>query len=456
MHLGILASHPIQYHAPWFRALAKETDLTVFFAHRPSEQEQASGFGGSFQWDVDLLSGYKHTFLKNVARRPGVNHFFECDTPEIADIIRGPRDHETTDNKTSPVVGSPLSRGHSPFDAFIVTGWNLRSYWQAIRACRKAGVRVLVRGDSQLRTTSSPLKRAIKEITHRVALKQFDGFLSVGQRNCEYLLHYGVPEEKIFFVPHFVDNEFFRQNAEKLKLKRAEIRQQWGIAPDAFVPLFVGKFIPKKRPLDLVEAARLLLADGSSKLAVRGPASVSPISELQSPASARKLHLLFVGSGELGQELRANCNVVFDVDQSVVSSPLVSGQRSVAPSGSFTGFLNQTELPRAYVAADVLVLPSDYRETWGLVVNEAMACGLPAIVSDAAGCAPDLIDERRTGFTFHFGDVAQLAQRLLALSETRHQDSSHGLGEKMRVYSLDRAMSGTLETIKRVAMHYRA
>src|SRR6266481_4412295 len=87
MRLGILTSHPIQYQAPWFRALAKETDLEVFFAHQPDAAQQGNGFGTAFQWDVDLLSGYQHRFLKNVAKKPSASRFIGCDTPEIADII---------------------------------------------------------------------------------------------------------------------------------------------------------------------------------------------------------------------------------------------------------------------------------------------------------------------------------------------------------------------------------
>src|SRR5258708_2766347 len=154
MRLGILASHPIQYHAPWFRALAKELDLEVFFAHRPSAQEQGIGFGGAFQWDVDLLSGYQHRFLENKARDPGVNHFFGCDTSQIRDVICG-----------SPDNGEPITDNarRSPFDAFIVCGWNLKCYWQAIRACRRNKIPILVRGDSQLDPMQSFLWRAVKE-----------------------------------------------------------------------------------------------------------------------------------------------------------------------------------------------------------------------------------------------------------------------------------------------------
>src|SRR2546423_13812569 len=89
MRVGILASHPIQYQAPWFRGLAQVTDITVFFAHRQTAAEQAeAGFGVAFDWDVNLLAGYRHVFLRNVSTSPSVNEFGGCDTPEIVDIIQ--------------------------------------------------------------------------------------------------------------------------------------------------------------------------------------------------------------------------------------------------------------------------------------------------------------------------------------------------------------------------------
>jgi glycosyltransferase involved in cell wall biosynthesis len=417
MKLGILASHPIQYQVPWFRALAKRVDLDVFFANRPHPAQQGTGFGQPFTWDVDLLSGYRHVFLENRSANPSVNHFFGCDTPQIRQIT--------------------ASKG---FDAFIVTGWGLKSYWQAIRACRRHGVAILVRGDSQLQTRRSFPARALKQWTHRLALRQFDGFLSVGHRNREYLLYYGVPEEKIFFVRHFVDNERFAQQANEIRKSKLEIRKQWNIPEDAFCVLFCGKFVPKKRPMDLVKAAQRLVKD-------------SAIRDRRYSA----LHLLLVGSGELGAELRANCNVVFDAENPNWS-PLTHDSLATPkhreggsiPNATFAGFLNQTEIARSYVAANVLVLPSDGRETWGLVVNEAMACGLPAIVSDTVGCGPDLIEEGKTGFTFSFGDFDQLAARLETIAGLKQRGTDFGpaLASKLQDYSIERAVAGTMEAVE--------
>jgi glycosyltransferase involved in cell wall biosynthesis len=444
MRLGILASHPVQYHAPWFRALAKHVDLTVYFAHRQSAQEQAdAGFGVAFDWDVDLTSGYNHQFLNNVARHPSVNDYAGCDTPEIADIIGRQQNHETTgqrDSKDGPVVSGHWSvvNDRRRFDAFIVMGWYLKSYMLAVKACRAAGILVLARGDSQLRTPRPLLTRVGMEVRQRLLLRRFDGFLSPGQRHREYLRHFGVPAEKIFFVPHFVDNERFAAQANQIRNEKVEIRKRWGIAEDAFVALFVGKFIPRKRPTDLVRAVQLLLSSNFDL--------PSSISDLPSSASVRKLHLLFVGSGELGAELRANCNVVFDAEQSVVSSPVVSGR---LPWASFAGFLNQTEIPKAYVAADVLVLPSE-SETWGLAVNEAMACDLPVIVSEAVGCAPDLVEEGATGFSYSNGDIALLARRLETLVQMKQRGHEFAglLAAKLRTHSVETAMTSTIEAVQ--------
>jgi glycosyltransferase involved in cell wall biosynthesis len=437
MRLGILSSHPIQYYSPWFRALAKQVDLEVFFAHRPDPAQQGAGFGKIFSWDVDLLSGYKHHFLKNISRRPGVDHFSGCDTPEIKDIISGKQKAKSRKQPTE--IGGAISRaeevgGQSSvvqqrFDAFIVVGWYLKSFWQAIRACRRAGVPVLIRGDSHLLTPRSPLKCMAKSVAYRLLLRQFDGFLYVGRRNREYLAHYGVPPEKMFFAPHFVDNEFFGQKAEKLKSQKAEIRKRWGIPEDAFCVLFCGKFIARKSPMDLVEAIAIA---GSQRSEVRN----------------QKMVVLFVGSGELGTQLRANCNIVFDAENSA-RHPTSDIRHPT--SASFAGFLNQSELPAAYAAADVLVLPSE-SETWGLAVNEAMACGLPAIVSDAVGCAPDLIDEGKTGFTFALGNTAQLTQRLKQLHEMRQHghDFAPALADKMKAYSIESAVAGTLTCLKSI------
>ena len=388
MRLGILASHPIQYQAPWFRGLAQVADVTVFFAHRQSAIEQAeAGFGVSFDWDVDLFAGYRHVFLQNISASPSVNDFRGCDTPEIAEIIQ-----------------------REKFDAFIVNGWYLKSFLQAARACRRAGTPVFIRGDSQLAMSQSWLKRLVKQLTHRLLLRRFDGFLYVGKRNAEYLEHYGARRDRMFFVPHFIDNAWFAAKAADVRGQRSVIRRDWGAGENDLVALFVGKFIEKKRPADLLRA---VASDTSGRITA-----------------------VLVGSGELESDLRRQA-------------------RDLGVHAVFEGFKNQSELPLYYAAADVIVLPSNGDETWGLVVNEAMACGLPAIVSRAVGCGPDLVDEDRTGYSFPLGDAEALMDRLGKVTDKKKtgHDWRPALEVKLKTYSLETAVAGTMGAINNLAEH---
>jgi glycosyltransferase involved in cell wall biosynthesis len=111
------------------------------------------------------------------------------------------------------------------------------------------------------------------------------------------------------------------------------------------------------------------------------------------------------------------------------------------------GFVNQSELPAVYGSADLLVLPSDGQETWGLVVNEAMACGIPAVVSDAVGCGPDLIEPGRTGATFPLGDVAALASAIDNVLAFDAEPSRRHLAAKMAAYSPARAATAIVDAM---------
>jgi glycosyltransferase involved in cell wall biosynthesis len=438
--LAILVTHPIQYHVPLWQMLAADgrVPFEVWYlsehATRPTRDRE---FQQDFAWDLDMLKGYPHRFLITSAGA-GPNAPFRTWVFESLSAL-------FSENKV---------------EVLWVQGWQVAAYWQAVWAAHKAGVQVWLRGESnalreqggttrrrddkttggrgqsekvggQLRKPSraSSLVVSGRKWAKRALLNQLfrrvDHFLCIGTANRELYRQYGVPEAQLHMAMYAVDNDRFRDQAEALRGQRSEIRGQWGIPENAFCVLFCGKFIPKKRPLDLVKAARLLITDNSI-----------------TDNRLRNLHLLFVGSGELGAELRASCNVVFDAeqgqpdykttgqqDQSAVRSPwsVVRGPSSPnpinrepitdnqKPRASFAGFLNQTEVSRAYVAADVLVLPSDYGETWGLVVNEAMASGLPCIISDRCGCAPDL-GTYNGNYVYRCGDTEQLTEQMVDLA----------------------------------------
>ena len=390
--LGLLATHPVQYQVPWYRALANTpgVDLTVFYCMLPDAHQQGTGFGVDFRWDVPMLEGYSHRVLPNVARSPALGRFGGCNTPAIRGVLQA-----------------------NTFDAFIISGWGVRSYLQALWACRRAGVPVILRGESN---GLKPRPWYIR-LVHRMLLSQCSAMLAIGTANAAFYAQNGVPEERIFHGPYCVDNARFEQIARTLAPERPMLREGWHIPPGACVFLYCGKFVEKKRPLDLLRAFTLVHRELPGQTA----------------------HLLMVGDGPL----RAECEQF---------------TREAGLPVSFAGFLNQAEIPKAYVASDCLVLPSDYGETWGLVVNEAMACGRPAIVSDRVGCHPDLVVPGKTGAVFPFKNTEALADVLTELTKRpdRRQEMGKTARDLVASFNVDTLLSGTLKALRYVATRPRA
>ncbi len=376
-------THPTQYHAPWFRALAKRQELSihVHYGFQPSPELQGKDFGVRFEWDAPLLEGYPNSFLDNVAE-PGWG-FRSLDTPSIKGLI-----------------------AKREFDVWVINGWSTKAEWQAITACWKSRIPMLIRGDSTLLDRRKLPTRMLKRVWLGRWLPRFDRYLTVGKLNEDYYEFYGADRSKFVPVRHFIDNDWFGSGAALARDNRAALRTAMGIPVDATVFLYAGKLMPKKQPMLALEA-----------LARLGPA-------------AGNAHLLFAGDGEL----RAECDAFARAHDLPVS---------------FTGFLNQSRMPEAYAVSDVLLLPSAYDETWGLVVNEAMACGLPAIVSDRVGCAPDLVIEGETGAVFPSGNSSALAELMNRYSRAPETAVTQGANAARHVerYSLDEATDNTVSAI---------
>jgi glycosyltransferase involved in cell wall biosynthesis len=328
-------------------------------------------FGTSFAWDLDMLSGYPHRFLKTPADVTPAS-FWKCRLDErLRDRLHA-----------------------SGARVLWIQGWQVAGYWQAVREAKAAGVKVWLRGESNdLAPSTSTWKRIVKRVLLGWFFKRVNTFLCIGRANRRLYESYGIKAARILQAPYCVDNERFQKQAESVRSQRAEVRKRWGIAADAFCVLFCGKFIPKKRPMDVVKAATSLMMDK------RLP----------------DVHLLFTGSGELGGELRASCLVEFDAEDPKSETPNL---KSDLPPASFAGFMNQTQISEAYIAADCLVLPSDHGETWGLVVNEAMASGLPCVISDRCGSSEDL-GPRSPNQVFPMGDISALADRIHTLARNQ-------------------------------------
>jgi len=268
-------------------------------------------------------------------------------------------------------------------DAVMIFGWLFAGYWQVACAARKLGIPYILRAESNLLNRGNSLKWWVKKQSVGRLCCGAAGCLAIGQRNQDLFRAYGVSEERIQVAPYFVDNDLFISESARLKPGYLTLRDRFELPQDALVFLFMGKLIEKKHPDHLLQAWHGL------------------------PESLRKRSaLLFVGSGAMLEELK-----ILPQDE---------------PRVVFTGFLNRKQLHEAYAVSDVLILPSDEGETWGLVVNEAMASGLPTIVSDRVGCAPDLILEGQTGYSYPFGDITALSDTLAHLIKDAELINSMG------------------------------
>lgn len=355
--LAIVCSHAIQYLAPWFRVLAQSPrlDVTVLYGddHGLTRGGHDPGFGRDVRWDVDLLSGYRSERLRNDSPRPGVGTFTGIASTQVFGRLTPAR-----------------------FDAVLIQGWNFALYPLALAAARLRGLPVLLRAES-VRFEGEPPAPATtpRAVLKRAVLRRYLGAcaaaLYVSRGNRRLLKDYGVPDERLFSSPYAVDGERFALPAPERRAAREAVRARLGIRGDRPLLLFVGKLQPVKAPALLLDAYAALRARGTDAA------------------------LCLAGDGPLRETLAARTN---------------AGDRALADV-ILAGFQNQSELPALYAAADALVLPS-VRETFGVVVVEAMHAGLPVVASDRVGCAEDLITPGHTGEIFPQGDAAALTAAL--------------------------------------------
>ena len=384
--LAVISTHPIQYHSAWFRALASRPELDLrVYYCHQATPREQAGAGFGVEFDWD------------VPLLEGYPYTF------LKNVADSPG-HGRFGGFDTPEIKEIIRRRE--YDVVLVNGWHYKSAWQAIWTCWKSKVKVMVRGDSHLHTPRGIAKRALKSFTYRRFIPRFDACLAAGQWSREYFLHYGARPERIFLVPHAIDSRRFQKEAECLGPRRPELRKEKDLDENAIVFLFSGKFIPKKRPIDFVCAI--------DRAARRNP----------------RIQGLMVGDGLL----RASCEDLVRER----SAPI-----------RFIGFLNQSQITKAYVASDALVLPSDGGETWGLVVNEAMACARPCIVSDRVGCGPDLVITQETGAIFPLGDVNALANSMLEFAGNPERMILMGLEARSRLrnYSVETAVDGIIQSL---------
>ncbi|WP_316811399.1 glycosyltransferase family 4 protein [Pedobacter heparinus] len=257
-------------------------------------------------------------------------------------------------------------------NAILVYGWAYHSHLKILRYY-KGKVPVWFRGDSNLIDKQTGLKNILRNVFLRWVYSHVDKAFYVGSANKAYFKKYGLKENRLVFAPHAIDNIRFAENRHTEALA---LRKSLNIRETDILVLFAGKLDPKKDPELLLGAFM--------------------------EAARENVHLLILGNGLLELQLK----------RTVESKKLKRVH--------FLDFQNQQQMPVAYQACDVFCLPSKGPgETWGLAVNEAMACSKAILVSDNVGCAVDLVKDGYNGMTFKSGDATDIRRCLDQLTSSK-------------------------------------
>lgn len=352
--LAIVTTHPIQYNAPWFRLLAERenVDIKVFYT-----------------WSQTKESIKDRTFGRDIKWDIPLLEGYQYEFVE--NVSKKPGSHHFF-GIDCPTLISDIKR-YKP-DAVLLFGWKFKSHLLAMRYF-KGKIPVWFRGDSTLLDEVSGLKTKLRRLILNKVYYYVDLALYVGEANKAYFLKHGLQSENLIYVPHAIDNKRFRGTpASDYDAQALKWRDELGYDANDIVILFAGKFESKKQPDFLIDA--FLKA---------------------SENSFKSLKLLLVGNGPMEKELE-----------------IVIKKHTHIQNLSFQ---NQTKMPLVYRLGNVFCLPSKGPgETWGLSVNEAMACGKPAIVSSMVGCTKDLIQHQINGYIFEFDNSNELQNILESLN----------------------------------------
>ncbi|MDO9372924.1 MAG: glycosyltransferase family 4 protein [Ferruginibacter sp.] len=350
-NLIFLNSHPVQYFAPLYKYLNGNGLPTK--AWYCSDESIKGGldvqFGVEVKWDIPLLEGYESVFLKNYSWKP--SHFKGFFGLMNFGVIR--------------------QMSKEPKSIIIVHGYHYFTHMMVLLLAKSFGHTLCYRFELPLIHEKSRKTWVVglrKFFLKHIAFKQVDHFLYIGSGNYKFYKHLDVPDSKLVFCPYSVDNARFQAAKLQLSPQVPQIRSNLGIPADHKVILYSGKYIQKKRPMDVLKAFHQL--------------------------REKRSWLVMIGDGNLRTEMEQYM-AEHDVKQVIL-----------------TGFINQSKVADYYAMSDLFVMASSVGETWGLSVNEALNFNLPVVVSDYTGSSADLVKNGDNGYTYETGNVDQLAERM--------------------------------------------
>lgn len=381
-HLVVVETHPIQYHAPVYRALNKDYGIQVTAIYGSDFSVRGyhdTEFNARFAWDTDLLAGYNSIFLSTISAG-GAKNAKSVSSRGIYEALRS---------------GAP--------DAVLLTGYSPRFHRKAFHSARRSRVPILFRGETSDEAKSrDPISSWARDRALGWLYRRCHKLLYIGRQSYNHFKRLGVDDARLVFSPYCVDvTPFQTEETDRCGL-RSSLRTELALGPEDILVLFSGKLSERKGP-DLLLSALMAL----------------------SQRARQRYCLLYLGNGAMRESLK---------DMTHQASAL---------NVCFAGFQNQQNLSKFYHAADLLALPSRTSETWGLVVNEALHHGVPVVVSTRVGCHPDLIVPGRTGEICEAESVQSLEAALVrALTLTGRAEVRDDCRRKVSAYSVAKAAEG--------------
>ncbi len=368
VQLKILSSHPVQYHVPFFREIALN-GLGIEVSYYHQGTAGRVSHDAGFGIDIDWDIDLLSGYAYRIFLKDTANYHW-IEQLRLA----------------SRMLSWALGNRQIPL---LIMGWFSELIWLIWL------VRILLHAPVIMMCETTPLSFAATQKPRwrnsllKWLLQHTAANLFIGSRNQAFLLDHGVLMERLFPAPYSIDNDRFAAEIRRLLPERRELCHKYGLDPDMPTYLFCGKLIHKKRPLQLLDS-------------------------YLSAGLADRAQLLYVGDGELRSELAQRIQLLR------------------LKHVHLLGFLNQSDMPQAYVLGEILCLVSEQTETWGLVVNEALACGRPVIVSNMVGCGPDLVGVEN-GWVTPLDEQAELAATLLQAFERRREWGKMGKVGRIKI-----------------------
>lgn len=346
----IIQTHPIQYYAPLFKLISEIPSLDVTVCYFSD---------ASIRGAVD--NEFKQKVVWDIPLLEGYKSVF----------LKNYSKNENTRKLTGMINwGVVPFLFRQPKGIVLIHGWGNLSYLLSILAAKLGGHTLWLRMEQPL--IHEQKRSAISRLLRKIIIgwgvcSIFDKFLYIGSQNKKLYNSWGIKDNQMLFAPYCVDNDRFQKQALILSEQKDTIKETLGIKKYKNIFLSAGKYIPVKNPLNLIRVFHQM--------------------------DNQDCGLVMMGDGPLRAEMEQY------ISENKIENIIL------------TGFINQTKVAEYYATADVLVMPS-VSETWGLSINEAMNFGLPAIISDNAGSAYDLIHSGKNGYIHPASNMDSLREAM--------------------------------------------